>query len=138
MKIHVKTINGQKYISLENLNKIVVGSSDDDADLSDKFEIFDLGWENPDYFSGFGVYGSNFNEAYYDVGSTPREAMDAVLEQVAGVADETLFAAIRKEAEKLLKESGSKADEGFDDEDEDEDEGDVSSMLYHIGIKFNP
>lgn len=48
-----------------------------------EFEVVNLGVEFPDYFQGFGVAFTSFDDCYYGIGSNPAEALDDCLEGIA-------------------------------------------------------
>lgn len=79
----------------------------------------DLGIEHPDYFQGFGVSFTRFDDAVVGVGSTPAEAYADALEQIASETDSSAVPEVC--SIKYADESDIKPE---------------SEMLHHVGIRF--
>lgn len=93
---------------LAALKEVVVA----DSDLSDQYEIYDMGWDSASYFPGFGTSGTNFEEAIYEVGYSPRDAADNLSQLVweMQIPDEVKDAIVA-ELKDLIAKAGKKSDE---------------------------
>lgn len=144
-EVAIKLDNGDIETMFKNRVTKVVGEEDSgevvSGDLSDQYEIVDMGWDNPSYFQGFGTSFTKFDEAIYDVGSTPRDAVDQLkmrIWEIDGVS-EAVKDAIAAELDSDIERIGAKADQDYyemngEERPEDDDSGD-EGMLYHIGVR---
>ena len=121
------------------------------------FEVEFLGVEYPDYFQGYGVSFSKYENCTYGIGNTEEEALDDCIEMFAQSTDIDCTELV----ERLIRAVYGKTDDsrtaneflGFDDDcadetlDEDSDCADgheeskshdyEESAFFHIGIKWN-
>jgi len=107
------------------------------------FTVESLGVEYPDYFQGYGVWGSDYSDCCYGIGDTEAEALEDCLEMMAqsGRID------LDDDAERRIREEFGNADDsvtaadelGIDaDSESEESEGFANFPAYwHVGIKWN-
>ena len=77
-KMNITTVGGKvrKIDILAALKRVLA------EDLSDQYEIYDMGWDSASYFPGFGTSGTDFDEALYEVGSSARDAVENLLQRI--------------------------------------------------------
>jgi hypothetical protein len=85
------------------------------------YEIVDLDVDYPDYFQGFGYYGTQYENAFYGIGY---DAVEAYNDAVEGIASWFIVDALPKRPRGLNKRMKVRKDQGED-------------ALYHVGIRFN-
>jgi hypothetical protein len=107
------------------------------------WEVVDLGIEHSQYFQGFGVCGTNFDNCTYGIGDDAREALEDAIEQMAGGSEiEMDWDQLEKDIlakwphftnEKILK--ACSVTKYLEDSGEDTDED--CDIYYHVGIRWN-
>jgi hypothetical protein len=103
------------------------------------FTVEYLGCEYPDYFQGYGVAFSRYDNCAYGIGDTIAEALDDCIEMFAQSSDidctEEVEARIRADFGEYDADATVSDVLGID-ENEDND-GCGESAYFHVGIKWN-
>ena len=92
-----------------------------------KYEVHDLGIECPDYFQGFGVAFSKYDDSVVGIGATYNDALEDATEQLAysGVSSRQLAAIDRMETiDSAINNNISSA----------ETDGEA---YYYVGIRYS-
>lgn len=96
------------------------------------FQYDDLGFENPQYFQGYGTSFTSYDESAYGVGDTIADAITDCLEQIASGSDVD----VEDLETRLLIELGVDSLDDLSETSAVEEFGDDTEMTYHFGIKW--
>ena len=102
-----------------------------------EYELCDLGIDYPDYFQGFGVAFTRYNNCAVGVGMTKREALDDCLEQI----EQTGTNSATIESQIIADENWHSLDDCPNDPLPDDcqtiaDSDEYSDAQYYVGIRW--
>ncbi len=105
-----------------------------------EFEILNHGIDNPQYFQGCGVYGTEFEHIATGCGESELEALDDALEQIAQTAPDRFTERLELA---ILEQYGKPSEDQIPWEEygvEFNDDGELTDypdLYYYISIRYN-